>query len=80
MIYTVNEILICSMESILLGGTHQYGDYNENIDTNDSKFVYDGCLEMSRSLHQAPVLWEKVGLRPGRSSIRVEEDIFESGK
>lgn len=71
--------MYCSMESILIGGTHQYGDYNENLDPDDRKFVYDGCLEMSKSLRQASILWEKVGLRPGRSSIRVEEDIFISG-
>lgn len=68
------------MESILLGGTHQYGDYNENLNPIDRQFVYNGCLEMSKPLKQAQILWEKVGLRPGRSSIRVEEDIFVSGK
>lgn len=68
------------MESVLMGGTHQYGDFNESLDPKDKKFVYDGCLEMARPLKQAKILWEKVGLRPGRSSIRVEEETFANGK
>lgn len=64
------------MQTIILGGTHQVNDYNTNVDAGDRKFIYEGCIRMNASIKRAEIVKEMVGLRPGRSQVRLERDTF----
>lgn len=68
------------MNTIILGGTHQENDYNTNIDVGDRKFIYEGCCRMMPSIKGADIVKEMVGLRPGRSKVRLEHDTFATSK
>lgn len=70
------KYIIPNVESVVLGGTHQENDFNTNVDVKDSKFIMDGCYEIIPGLKNAPILKEWVGLRPGRSSVRLEKEIW----
>lgn len=61
---------------MVLGGTHQLDDYSTALSEKDTKFIYDGCVQMNASIKNAKVVKESVGLRPGRSSVRLERDTF----
>lgn len=60
------------MHTIILGGTHQVNDYNTNVNADDRKFIYDGCIRMNASIKRAEIVKDMVGLRPGRSQVRLE--------
>lgn len=66
-----------SMETVILGGTAQENDYNENVSEVDSKFIRNGCLNMVPTLVNSAIRKEWAGLRPGREVIRIEEEIFQ---
>lgn len=67
-----------NIESVFLGGTAQYGNYDQTIDPLDSEKIIDGCQTICKSLKNAKLLWEWTGLRPGRNSIRLEYELYES--
>lgn len=65
------------MHTVILGGTHQVDDYNQNVDANDSRFIHKGCIEHNASIKRAKIVNEMVGLRPGRNcGVRLERDTF----
>lgn len=64
------------MNSIVLGGTHQENDYNTDVNADDTKFIHEGCTALVPSIKHAEILKEMVGLRPGKSSVRLERDTF----
>ncbi|XP_055294813.1 D-aspartate oxidase-like [Sitodiplosis mosellana] len=68
--------IISNMHTIILGGTHQLNDYNQNVDAGDRKFIYEGCIGMNASIKRAEIVKEMVGLRPGRSQVRLERDTY----
>lgn len=68
-----------SPESVILGGTHQYNDYNRNVSNVDDQFIMNGCRKMVPAIGNAPILKQWVGLRPGRSSIRLEIEHLPNG-
>lgn len=68
------------MNTVILGGTHQVNDYNTNVDVDDRKFIYDGCMKINPAIKGAEIVLEKVGLRPGRNRVRLERDIFNTSK
>lgn len=68
------------MHTVILGGTHQENDYNTNVDADDRKFIYEGCSELIPSIKRAKIVNEMVGLRPGRTEVRLEHDIFTTSK
>lgn len=69
-----------SMHTVILGGTHQENDYNTNVDADDKKFIYEGCSQLIPSIKNAKIVNEMVGLRPGRTEVRLEHDIFTTSK
>jgi D-amino-acid oxidase len=64
--------IIPNTDTIVLGGTHQVDDYNLNVSTADSAFIMNGCTRISPSLKHGIIVKEFVGLRPGRTSVRLE--------
>lgn len=65
---------------MILGGTHQYKNSDERVCENDDKFIMQGCQKIVPGLKDVPLLNKWVGLRPGRSSIRLETDVMSNGK
>lgn len=61
--------------NVTLGGTRQYDSYNIQIDKFDSLSIRERCESLLPSLANAPVVCESVGLRPYRSSVRVESEL-----
>lgn len=59
---------------VTLGGTRQYESFNLKIDKYDSLSIRERCETILPSLASAKVVREAVGLRPYRSSVRVECD------
>lgn len=69
-----------SMNTVVLGGTHQEGDYNTNVNDDDTHFIYDGCTKLIPSIKRADIVVEIVGLRPGRNRVRLERNLFTTSK
>lgn len=61
---------------VTLGGTRQYESYNSQIDKYDSLSIRERCNALVPSLVTATVVREAVGLRPYRSSVRVESELL----
>ncbi|ODN03045.1 D-aspartate oxidase [Orchesella cincta] len=64
--------IIPNQDLVVLGGTHQEGDWNTEVYPEDTVHITDGCFRMVPSLKHAPVHKEWVGLRPGRPAVRLE--------
>lgn len=62
--------------AVTLGGTRQYESYNLQIDKYDSLSIRERCESLLPSLAKATTVGEKVGLRPYRSSVRVESELI----
>lgn len=69
-----------SINTVVLGGTHQENDYNTNVNDDDTHFIYDGCIKLIPSIKRAEIAFSKVGLRPGRNRVRLERNIFTTSK
>lgn len=59
-----------------LGGTRQYESYNLQIDKYDRLSIRERCESLVPSLSKAPLVREAVGLRPYRSTVRVETEMI----
>jgi len=59
---------------VTLGGTRQYESYNLNVNKYDTIDIRERCENLVPSLAGAEVVREAVGLRPHRSSVRVETE------
>jgi glycine/D-amino acid oxidase-like deaminating enzyme len=60
--------------SVALGGTHEKGDWSRTIDPIHRQRIWNGCCRLIPSLEKAKVVDEWAGLRPGRTSIRLEKE------
>lgn len=59
-----------------LGGTRQYESYNMQVDKYDSLSIRERCESLVPSLASANIVRHAVGLRPYRSSVRVECELM----
>lgn len=59
-----------------LGGTRQYESYNMQVDKYDSLSIRERCESLVPSLARANIVRHAVGLRPYRSSVRVECELM----
>jgi len=59
---------------VVLGGTVGVGEWSEEVDPLVSKAIMERCSKFFPGLSTAKVVKEMVGLRPGRSSVRLEID------
>ncbi|KAH8329033.1 hypothetical protein KR074_001984 [Drosophila pseudoananassae] len=66
--------IIPNTESVVLGGTHQEGDYNVQVCPRDKKTIVDGCRRYIPGLVHTESLFDWVGLRPGRGQLRLEAE------
>lgn len=61
-------------EDCVIGGTDYENDWNENIDTNDSRLITDRLIAGGFAKDTPEIIEEIVGLRPKRSAVRFEFD------
>ena len=59
---------------VVLGGTVGVGEWSEEVDPLVSKGIIERCSRFLPGLSTAEVVKEMVGLRPARSSVRLEVD------
>ncbi|KAM3930369.1 D-aspartate oxidase [Leptodactylus fuscus] len=71
-----NTYIYPGISHVTLGGTRQKDDWSCLPNAQASKGILDRCCQLEPSLHDASVIQEKAGLRPTRSSLRVEKDIL----
>jgi len=64
---------------LVLGGTAQVGSFDRTPDAADTKMILERCIQLVPELAEAEVLDAAVGLRPGRSEVRLELDRLPSG-
>ncbi|XP_058792949.1 D-aspartate oxidase [Phymastichus coffea] len=73
--------VIPNIDTVIMGGTHQEGDFNLTVNPADSKFIKEGCERLYPSLQKGKMINEWVGLRPARQEVRLEPEIIrEPGK
>jgi D-amino-acid oxidase len=58
----------------ILGGTLELNNWDTTIDLATSAAIIERCREIVPALRGASVIEDLVGLRPGRPTVRVEED------
>lgn len=68
-----------STHTVVLGGTHQENNSDTNVNDDDKQFIYDGCIRLNASIKRAEIIMDKVGLRPGRTQVRLEHDVYITG-
>ncbi|KAB0796542.1 hypothetical protein PPYR_10603 [Photinus pyralis] len=68
--------VIPSFGDVTLGGCRQYESYNTEPCKYDTLSIRERCESMLPSLKTAPLLGQRVGLRPHRDVVRVEKEIL----
>ncbi len=66
--------------TVVLGGTAQVGVTDLQPDEATAAAVVERCAELVPALRAAPVLAHRVGLRPTRSSVRLEAGTLADGR
>lgn len=66
--------------NVTLGGTRQYESFNLQVDKYDTMSIRERCESLLPSLKSATISREAVGLRPYRSSVRVDTELQPDGR
>lgn len=61
---------------VTLGGSRQEGDWNLSPDAEISRDIFSRCCALEPSLHGAYDIKEKVGLRPFRAGVRLQNELL----
>lgn len=62
------------IDTVIVGGTHS--DSNDlTVNSSDTEVIWEEALKLLPSLKYGKIVGEKVGLRPGRSAIRIEAEL-----
>ena len=64
----------------LLGGTYQYGNDNLDVDQRIAAQILARCAVFNPAFANPAILQHKVGLRPGRHFVRLEQERLPSGQ
>lgn len=64
----------------LLGGTYQYGKSNLDVDSIIAEQILARCAVFNPAFAQPEILQHKVGLRPGRHFVRLEQERLTGGQ
>ncbi|XP_078049204.1 D-aspartate oxidase-like [Augochlora pura] len=70
--------IIPNYEVMVLGGTHQEGDYDRTPREEDTRRLNKWCKRIMPAFEGIESHKEWVGLRPGRPSVRLESEVLES--
>jgi D-amino-acid oxidase len=66
-------------DDVVLGGTSEVGDDDLSVRPEATASILARCIALAPSLAGAPVVAQVVGLRPGRSSVRLEAERVAGG-
>ncbi|MFI7549123.1 FAD-dependent oxidoreductase [Micromonospora sediminimaris] len=66
-------------DTVLLGGTADDGDEDLTVRADTASGIVDRCAELVPALRDARILGHRVGLRPGRPSVRLEVEVTGRG-
>ncbi len=66
-------------EDVVLGGTVEAGDWSEAVREESAEKILALCTQLEPTLANATILEHRVGLRPGRTAIRLEAEQFPNG-
>jgi D-amino-acid oxidase len=58
----------------ILGGTAQAGNWSLEVDPEIARGIIERCARLAPEVAEAEVLGHKVGLRPGRPTVRLESE------
>ena len=72
----MKKSLFPGMDSVTLGGCRQFGNHQPNIDEDDQKAIWRRVTRLMPNLKKAQFVADGVGLRPHRTSIRVEKEMM----
>ena len=64
----------------LLGGTYQYRDGNLDVDLTIAEQILARCAVFNPAFRQPEIFQHRVGLRPGRHFVRLEQERLLSGQ
>lgn len=64
----------------LLGGTYQYGNSDLEVDSTIAEQILARCAVFNPAFANPEILQHKVGLRPGRHFVRLEQERLPSGQ
>jgi hypothetical protein len=67
--------VIPNVDSLVIGGTGQRGDWSTAVSAEDSRSILEGVCRMFPSLALAELLETNVGLRPCRPSVRLDSEV-----
>lgn len=51
-----------------------------NVSAEDRRHIFEGCLKLNPSVKHAEIVKDMVGLRPGRTEVRLERDVHITSK
>ncbi|EEC04728.1 D-amino acid oxidase, putative [Ixodes scapularis] len=64
--------IIPNVDAIVLGGTANKGDFSLDPVQETRQKILDACMALEPSLKEAKFVRDHVGLRPGRTAVRIE--------
>ena len=70
--------LIPQIDSVVVGGTAQKGDWNTTPSLKDTERIMNDACSLFPSLRNVPVESVWAGLRPGRTPLRLESEMYKS--
>ncbi len=65
-------------DTVVLGGTEEVGNWSRKPDPNTAERIIAACAAVRPELRGATVLGHRVGLRPARTSVRLEAEQADS--
>lgn len=70
--YSDDVYIIPGVDYVTLGGVKDYGSWNMEVNEYQQQYIWNTCIELIPSLKKAEILYDWVGLRPFRPSVRVD--------
>ena len=61
---------------MILGGVAQENNWNVEPTDEDRNFILDKCSKIIPELKDAEIIEDIVGLRPGRTEVRLDKEII----
>ncbi|KAF8786306.1 D-aspartate oxidase like protein [Argiope bruennichi] len=77
--YADTVYIIPGKDYVTLGGIKDYGRWSMEIDLYQKQYIWDKCTQLLPSLKNAEILYDWVGLRPFRPSVRVDTSFVKLG-